>query len=173
MQTYHLGEHDGKYFLTMEYVHGANLADFISMHNRVKKTIPVDLAVFIASRIARGLSYAHRKRDENGQLLHIVHRDVNPRNVMMAYEGDVKLTDFGIAKARNLMYNKEGRVIAGRYEYISPEQARDPRNADVRSDIYSLGCTFFFMLTGRPPFPEGTVLQKLLQHQGDEPPDIR
>ena len=64
-------------------------------------------------------------------------------------------------------------VTLGTFDYISPEQARDPRIADVRSDIYSLGCTLFFMLTGRPPFPEGTVLQKLLQHQGDEPPEVR
>ncbi len=64
-------------------------------------------------------------------------------------------------------------VTLGTFDYISPEQARDPRSADVRSDLYSLGCSLFFMLTGRPPFPQGTVLQKLLQHQGEEPPDIR
>ncbi len=64
-------------------------------------------------------------------------------------------------------------ITLGTFDYISPEQARDPRNADVRSDLYSLGCTFFYMLTGRPPFPGGTVLQKLLQHQGDQPPDVR
>ena len=64
-------------------------------------------------------------------------------------------------------------VTLGTFDYISPEQARDPRNADIRSDIYSLGCTFYFMLTGRPPFPEGTVLQKLLQHHSDPPPDVR
>ena len=64
-------------------------------------------------------------------------------------------------------------MTLGTFDYISPEQARDPRSADVRSDIYSLGCTFYFMLTGRPPFPDGTVLQKLLQHQADEPPDPR
>jgi serine/threonine-protein kinase len=64
-------------------------------------------------------------------------------------------------------------VTLGTFDYISPEQARDPRSADIRSDIYSLGCTLFFMLAGRPPFPEGTVLQKLLQHQGDEPPDLQ
>ena len=64
-------------------------------------------------------------------------------------------------------------VTLGTFDYISPEQARDPRSADVRSDLYSLGCTFYFMVTGRPPFPEGTVLQKLLAHQGDEPPDPR
>ena len=64
-------------------------------------------------------------------------------------------------------------MTLGTFDYISPEQARDPRNTDVRSDLYSLGCTLFFMLTGQPPFPEGTVLQKLLSHSSDEPPDVR
>jgi eukaryotic-like serine/threonine-protein kinase len=89
----------------------------------------------------------------------------------------VKLIDMGLARMRHADSAAAdltaSGVTLGTFDYISPEQARDPRNADIRSDIYSLGCTFFFMLAGRPPFPEGTVLQKLLQHQGDEPPDIR
>ena len=106
-----------------------------------------------------------------------MHRDVKPSNVLIKPDGHVKLIDMGLARfqqntASNADLTASG-VTLGTFDYISPEQARDPRTADARSDIYSLGCTFFFMLTGRPPFPEGTVLQKLLQHQGDEPPDIR
>jgi serine/threonine protein kinase len=82
--------------------------------------VPVDLAAFIVSRVARGLTYAHQKRDREGNHLNIVHRDIGPKNVLMGYEGDVKLTDFGIAKALNLMYNEEGKVIAGKDEYLSP-----------------------------------------------------
>jgi serine/threonine protein kinase len=147
VQTYHLGEVNGQYFITMELVRGINLSEFINIHRQLRKTIPVDIAVFIASRISRGLSYAHRKRDKKGRELHIVHRDINPRNVMLACEGDVKLTDFGIAKARNLMYNQEGRVIAGRYDYISPEQARK-EVTDARADLFSIGVVLAEMLEG-------------------------
>ena len=107
----------------------------------------------------------------------VVHRDIKPSNVLITPEGRVKLIDMGLARLRNgdpaAADLTQSGVTLGTFDYISPEQARDPRNADIRSDIYSLGCTMFFMLAGQPPFPEGTVLQKLLQHQGDQPPDIR
>ena len=107
----------------------------------------------------------------------VVHRDIKPSNVLITPEGRVKLIDMGLARLRNgdpaAADLTHSGVTLGTFDYISPEQARDPRNADIRSDIYSLGCTLFFMLAGQPPFPEGTVLQKLLQHQGDQPPDIR
>ena len=147
VQTYHLGEFNGQYFITMELVNGINLSEFINIHRKLDKKIPVEIAVFIASRICRGLAYAHRKQDKRGRHLNIVHRDVNPRNVMLACEGDVKVTDFGIAKARNLMYNQEGRVIAGRYEYISPEQARK-EVTDGRADLFSIGVVLSEMLDG-------------------------
>ena len=107
----------------------------------------------------------------------MVHRDIKPSNVLITPDGRVKLIDMGLARLRvadpAVADLTASGVTLGTFDYISPEQARDPRNADIRSDIYSLGCTFFFMLAGRPPFPEGTVLQKLLQHQGDQPPDIQ
>jgi serine/threonine protein kinase len=104
----------------------------------------------------------------------VVHRDIKPSNVLITPEDRAKLVDMGLARLHQVEpagndLTASG-VTLGTFDYISPEQARDPRNADVRSDIYSLGCTLYFMLTGRPPFPEGTVLQKLLQHQGDDPP---
>ena len=99
VQTYHLGKIGGQYFMVMEFVRGVNLEQFIEQHRRQKVAIPVDLAVFIVSRVARGLAYAHTKCDREGAHLNIVHRDIGPKNVLMALEGDVKLTDFGIAKA--------------------------------------------------------------------------
>ena len=111
VQTYHLGQIGGQYFMTMEFVSGVNLEQFIERHTELGRQVPLDIAVFIASRVCRGLSYAHSKRDKEGRLLGIVHRDVNPKNVMLAIEGDVKLTDFGIAKALDLMYNEEGKII--------------------------------------------------------------
>ena len=138
VQTYHLGENDGQYFIVMECVNGLNLEEFILQHLALEREIPVDLAVFIVSRVCRGLAYAHGKTDKKGRPLGIVHRDVNPKNIMLAYEGDVKLTDFGIAKALDLMYNVEGEIIAGKDEYLSPEQARR-EVTDGRADLFTCG----------------------------------
>jgi len=138
VQTYHLGEVDGRYFMVMEFVRGINLEEFIQQHRALDIPVPVDLAAFIVSRMCRGLAYAHAKRDGQGRLLGIVHRDVNPRNVLVSFAGDVKVTDFGIAKALDLMYNEEGEVIAGKDEYLSPEQARR-EVTDARADLFSCG----------------------------------
>ena len=141
------------------------------MRTLVEEKGPLSLgeALSYTLQTAEALSHA----DARG----VVHRDIKPSNMLITPEGRVKLIDMGLARLRNADspgadLTQSGMTL-GTFDYISPEQARDPRNADARSDIYSLGCTLFFMLTGRPPFPDGTVLQKLLQHQGDEPPDIR
>jgi eukaryotic-like serine/threonine-protein kinase len=151
VQTYHLGQIGGQYFMTMEFVTGVNLEQFLERHAEVGWTLPVEMAAFITSRVSRGLSYAHQKRDSDGRLLGIVHRDVNPKNVMLAYEGDVKLTDFGIAKALDLMYNEEGKVIAGKDEYLSPEQA-SYAITDARADLFPLGIVLTELLLGKNIF---------------------
>ncbi|MFM8338261.1 MAG: serine/threonine protein kinase [Opitutaceae bacterium] len=151
VQTYHLGKIGGQYFMVMEFVRGVNLEQFIEQHRRQKIAIPVDLAVFIVSRVARGLAYAHTKCDRDGRHLNIVHRDIGPKNVLMALEGDVKLTDFGIAKALDLMYNEEGKVIAGKDEYLSPEQA-NYGITDARADLFPLGIVLTELLLGRNIF---------------------
>ncbi len=155
VQTYHLGEISGMYFMTMEYVDGITLEDFIQRHTLTAQAIPIDLAAFIVSRICRGLSYAHQKCDLNGRPLGIVHRDVNPRNIMIAHEGDVKLTDFGIAKALDLMYGEEGEAIAGKDEYLSPEQARR-EVTDNRADLFSCAIILAEMLLGENIFEAET-----------------
>lgn len=151
VQTYHLGQIGGQYFMVMEFVRGVNLEAFIEKHRQIGKPIPVDLAAFIISRIARGLAYAHQKRDREGRHLNIVHRDIGPKNVLLAYEGDVKLTDFGIAKALDLMYNEEGKVIAGKDEYLSPEQA-SYAVTDARADLFPLGIVLTELLLGKNLF---------------------
>lgn len=158
VQTYHLGMIGGQYFMVMEYVNGVNLEQFLDRHIALGKSIPVELAAFIVSRIARGLAYAHDKRGRDGRLLGIVHRDIGPKNIMLAYEGDVKLTDFGIAKALDLMYNEEGQVIAGKDEYLSPEQA-NYAVTDARADVFPLGIVLTELLLGRNIFRSADRLE--------------
>jgi serine/threonine-protein kinase len=151
VQTYHLGQVAGQYFMVMEFVRGVNLEQFLEEHRRLNKTIPIDLAAFIISRIARGLTYAHSKCDREGRHLNIVHRDIGAKNILIAFEGDVKLTDFGIAKALDLMYNEEGKVIAGKDEYLSPEQA-SCAITDARADLFPLGILLTELLLGQNIF---------------------
>lgn len=175
VQTYHLGKIGEQYFMTMEYVSGWNLEEFLDRHVETEQYVPADLAVFVVSRICRGLAHAHRKRDSQGRLLGIVHRDVNPKNIMLAREGDVKLTDFGIAKALDLMYNKEGDVIAGKDEYLSPEQARC-EVTDHRADLFCCGIVMAELLLGYNPFEavdSEETIRNILEMEVPLFPDLR
>lgn len=147
VQTYHLGESNGMFFIAMELIRGVNLEQFSQQLADKKRQLPKELAVFITSRIARGLAYAHAKTDSKGKPLGIVHRDVSFKNIMMAFEGDVKLTDFGIAKARGFLVDNEGEVVAGKADYMSPEQA-DFKVTDKRSDLFSAGVVLAHLLLG-------------------------
>jgi serine/threonine-protein kinase len=156
VQTYHLGEARGLYFICMELIYGVNLEQFAQQLAEKNRTLPTELAVFIASRVARGLAYAHAKTDHTGKTLGIVHRDVSFKNVMIAFAGDVKLTDFGIAKARGFLADNEGEVVAGKADYMSPEQA-DFQITDKRSDIFSTGVVLANLLMGYNIFKGKTV----------------
>ena len=151
VQTYHLGEWKDSYFIAMELIRGVNLEQFMNRLKEKQQELPVELAVFIVSRIARGLAYAHAKRGHDGSPLGIVHRDVSAKNIMIAYEGDVKLTDFGIAKARGYLKDQEGEVVAGKADYMSPEQA-DFQVTDRRSDLFSAGIVLAQLLMGHNVF---------------------
>ena len=164
-QVYFSGEESGIPFIVFEYVEGTNIRTLVEENG----LFSVPQAITYLIQIAHALAHAA----EHG----VIHRDVKPSNVLITASGRAKLIDMGLARLLDPSESKDdltaSGVTLGTFDYISPEQARDPRAADIRSDIYSLGCTLFFMLTGQPPFPEGTVLQKLLQHQGDVPPDVR
>ncbi|TWT76965.1 Serine/threonine-protein kinase PrkC [Posidoniimonas polymericola] len=164
-RVYSVGEARGLRYIIFEYVEGANLRDLVAENG----PLGVADALSFAIQITDALQHAWR-RD-------VVHRDIKPSNILITRDGRVKVVDMGLARLKQVDEERHDLTASGAtlgtFDYIAPEQARDPRNADARSDIYSLGCTLFFMLTGRPPFPEGTALQKLLQHQGDRAPDIR
>jgi serine/threonine-protein kinase len=172
VQTYHLGYYRRQYFIVMEYVNGVNLEEFQVMHRSLNEPFPLDIAVFIVSRLCRGLAYAHGKRDSNGHPLDIVHRDVNPRNLMISLEGDVRLTDFGIAKAFNLMYNEEGEVIAGKDEYLSPEQATR-KVTDARADLFAVGIVLSELVLGYNYFAAKTSEVTIHRILNEPLPDFR
>jgi serine/threonine-protein kinase len=151
VQTYHLGENNGVCFICMELIRGINLEQFTRQLTDKKRQLPKELAVFITSRVARGLAYAHAKTDKDGKPLGIVHRDVSFKNIMIAFEGDVKLTDFGIAKAKGFLTDQEGEVVAGKADYMSPEQA-DFQVTDKRSDLFSTGVVLAHLLLGKNIF---------------------
>ena len=164
-RVYYVGEDHGVCYIVFEYIDGVNLRDLVNEQG----PLPWAEAVQYAIQITDAIAHAH-ERD-------VVHRDIKPSNVLVTASGRAKLVDMGLARLHQIEQPAnditQSGVTLGTFDYISPEQARDPRLADVRSDLYSLGCTIYFVLTGQPPFPDGTALQKLLQHQADPPPDPR
>src|SRR5881628_688757 len=172
VQTYHLGSTGQIYFIAMELIRGANLEQFSQRLADKHRALPLELAVFIVSRIARGLAYAHGKTDKDGKHLAIVHRDVSFKNIMIAFEGDVKLTDFGIAKARGFLQDYEGEVVAGKADFMSPEQASF-KITDKRSDLFSAGVVLAHLLLGYNIF-KGSTPEESRQRMMNLPiPDFR
>ncbi|MCR4316886.1 MAG: serine/threonine protein kinase [Planctomycetes bacterium] len=165
VQVYHLGKQDKIYYILMEFVHGVNLEQFLEKHHELGKRIPIEIAAYIASRVCRGLEYAHKKADRKGVNLGVVHRDISPKNIMITALGEIKITDFGIAKAFNLMKNREGEVLMGKVQYMSPEQARFEQT-DRRSDLFSLGVVMWELLGMRELFEDAetsVILDKVVR----------
>ena len=149
VQIRDLGEIDGGYFLAMEYVAGQNLRAFIDRTRGAANSWQMSLifSSYVVQKIAEALDYVHRKKDAEGRSLNIVHRDVTPENVLVSYDGQVKLVDFGIAKAATASNMTRAGLIKGKLAYLSPEQSRGLA-LDGRSDIFSLGAAFYELLTG-------------------------
>ena len=163
-RVHYVGEERGHRYLVFEYIEGTNLRDLVY----AKGPFPLADALRYMLQIADALMHAWQ-RD-------VVHRDIKPSNILLTPEGQAKLVDMGLARVEQADAAEHelttSGVTLGTFDYMAPEQARDARQADVRSDIYSLGCTFYFILVGKPPFPDGSALQKLLQHQSGEPPNL-
>ncbi|WP_223639845.1 serine/threonine-protein kinase [Corallococcus sp. EGB] len=166
-QVFDFGEVDGQYFIAMELVHGQPLSKVLRRASRAGiGFFPQPLALHIISKLCEGLDYAHRHVGEDGRMLGLVHRDVSPDNVLISYEGEVKVIDFGIAKATSAVEAKTSPgTLKGKYPYFSPEQAHGRQDLDARTDVYAAGVVLYEMLCGRRPF-EGefvTVLPRILQ----------
>ncbi|MDD3886599.1 MAG: serine/threonine-protein kinase [Victivallaceae bacterium] len=144
VQIYQLDRCAEGYYFVLEYVDGISLFDLMDFHAKIGRTLPLNLAVFIAGRIARGLAYAHSRRDTAGNLLGIVHCDVCPHNILINTEGVPKLTDFGVARMNRVVSER----VSGKLAYMAPEQARLEK-LDFRADIYALGMVLFYLLSGQ------------------------
>ncbi|MBS1152307.1 MAG: masK3, partial [Myxococcaceae bacterium] len=150
-QIFELGDVDGAWYLLMEYVPGKDLRQLSLTARNRRRPLPVELACRIAADAAAGLDYAHRARDAQGRPMQIVHRDVSPHNVLVSFDGAVKLIDFGVAKAIGRLQNTEGGVLRGKYPYMSPEQVTSGE-LDHRSDQFSLGVVLWELLSGQRLF---------------------
>lgn len=148
VQTFDLGRSDDGSFIVMEHVEGYDLEYVLRALRGTGEHLPIDFATHVIAEVCRGLDYAHRHRNERGELASVIHRDVSPQNILLSLAGEVKIADFGIAKTKDRRSDPEARIIKGKYFYMSPEQAR-AEPLDHRSDIFSAGIVLWELLVGR------------------------
>lgn len=151
--TLDFGEIDGYYFLALEYFEGISLNEIMNYYAKKKQKISLKIFLYIIIEVLKGLVYAHQKCDKNKNPLNIVHRDISPHNILIGFDGSVKLCDFGIAKGKHRSNLTQAGVIKGKISYMSPEQLRGEK-IDQRSDIYSLGIVMLEILTAKGLFDE-------------------
>src|SRR5258705_6220596 len=145
-QIFDLGVVDGAYYIALEHIHGRDLRAIFDRCRTLGEPMPVAQACFVVMKVCEGLDYAHNKRDQAGKELHLVHRDVSPQNLLVSFEGEVKLIDFGIAKAAGKGAKTQAGILKGKFGYMSPEQVRG-LPIDRRSDIFSCGIVLYELLT--------------------------
>lgn len=170
VQVFELGKDEqGQFFIAMELVNGMNLRQLVQLAQQTGQRIPPELAAFMMAQALDGLAYAHGFRDpETGEALNLVHRDISPQNILVSYEGAVKLVDFGIVKGSSISGETQAGMLKGKVAYMSPEQASG-EPLDGRSDLFSIGVCFFELITGQRPF-QGTNDIMTLKAILDDPP---
>jgi tetratricopeptide (TPR) repeat protein/tRNA A-37 threonylcarbamoyl transferase component Bud32 len=151
VQVFDLGKVGDSYYIAMEFVQGLDLSTLLKKCKDAGRRLPPELAAYLASEVAKGLDYAHRRRGQNLEPLNIVHRDISPHNILVSHEGEVKITDFGIARAKTTLDEEEPGTVKGKYAYMAPEQALALPH-DRRVDIFALGVVLYEALTGANPF---------------------
>ena len=170
-RVFDTGKADGHYFFTMEHVHGQDVRTTMRQLARIERQFPIEHVLLIARAVASALHYAHERRRPDGTLLGIVHRDVSPSNILVSYEGAVKLVDFGVAKATTSSVKTRTGALKGKIAYMSPEQAKGAP-IDRRSDIFSLGIVLWEMVTGRRLFKcenDLATIQRIINSQAQPP----
>lgn len=155
VQILDLGQVDNIWYIAMEYVHGRDLGAVLRRARKKGLTLPVPHTVFVTIELLKGLEYAHQRQVMRGGrpvALNIIHRDVSPPNILLSFQGECKLTDFGIARASLKAMETVAGVVKGRFDYMSPEQAAAVKDLDQRSDLFAVGVVLYEMLTGHHPF---------------------
>lgn len=156
VQVHDLGRTDGHLYIAMQYVEGFDLTELLRRCSRTKTPLPVEYGLLVVIETLRGLDYAHRRTDDDGRPLGIVHRDVSPANILISFDGEVKLCDFGIAHANDAAGALQADVIRGKAGYMSPEQAKG-EPVDARADVFALGIILWEILAGRRLYRAGST----------------
>jgi serine/threonine-protein kinase len=171
VQVFDIGVGDNTYFIVMEYVDGADLKAVIEWIRRQNRSLPTPYAVYITTKICEGLAYAHDLTDEHGRSLSIVHRDLSPPNVLITKFGEIKIVDFGLAKASTQLEKSEPGIIKGKFSYLSPEAAQG-KEVDLRTDVFAAGIILWEMLAGRKLFQGDSDFETVRQVQRAEVPPL-
>jgi len=170
--VYEVGESNGLTYMVLEWVHGTSLREVVRRASKAKATLPVPLGVHVIAKVASALEYVHGARGLDGKPLSIIHQDVTPHNVMLAWKGQVKLLDFGIAKTPSSAAESKGGQPQGKYEYMSPEQVRG-EPIDPRADVFALGVCLYEVLTGRTLYQRGSLPETMTAIVEEPVPSVR
>jgi serine/threonine-protein kinase len=171
VQVFDIGVGDAAFFIVMEFVDGANLKTIVDHIKNRGRDFPVEAAVYIALEVTKGLAYAHELTDASGVPLHIVHRDMSPPNVLVTKHGELKIVDFGLAKATSQLERSEPGIIKGKFSYLSPEAAMG-QEVDARTDIFAVGIILWELLAGQRLFLGETDFQTVKKVQAAQVPPI-
>ena len=170
--TREFGVTESARYIAMELLLGRSMMDMFDRVAEREERMPIDLAAHVVMRVARALAYAHDLKSEAGAPLHVIHRDVNPTNIFLTYDGHVKLIDFGLAKSASRLARSGEGIVKGKVPYLSPEQIEE-KPFDRRADIYSLGASLWEMTTGRRLFKRATDVQTIRAIREHDIPDPR
>src|SRR6202012_2242858 len=171
VQVFDIGVGDAAFFIVMEFVDGANLKAIIEHLRKAGRDFPVEAAVHISLELCKGLAYAHELTDPNGVPLYIVHRDMSPPNVLVTKHGEIKIVDFGLAKANSQLEKSEPGIIKGKFSYLSPEAAMG-QDVDARTDVFAVGIILWELLAGQRLFLGDTDFQTVKKVQAAQVPSI-